>query len=99
MSFPSKTPKAGKRIIGSKLVNPIGNASVTHHNAINTAIAAVIVISGLPGAKSKNEIIPANSSTPKMMTLYFIPLFDPSSFILVEHHSMMQRLKYLFPKR
>jgi hypothetical protein len=44
--------KYGKRIMGNKLVTPMGNASVTHHNAITTAIAAVIT-PGLPGTKSR----------------------------------------------
>jgi hypothetical protein len=56
--FSIKTPNMGKRIMGNKLVTPMGNASVTHHNAITTAIAAVMVTPGLPGTKSRKNTIP-----------------------------------------
>jgi hypothetical protein len=57
-----------KWIMGNKLVTPMGNASVTHHNAITTAIAAVIVTPGLPGTKSRKNTIPRKMSIPKTKT-------------------------------
>ncbi len=41
MVFPSNTPNAGKSKMGRREVTPMGNASVTHHKAISTAMAAV----------------------------------------------------------
>jgi hypothetical protein len=60
----------GKRIMGNKLVTPMGNASVTHHNAITTAIAAVMVTPGLPGTKSRKNTIPRKMSIPKTKNSY-----------------------------
>jgi len=49
-------PKAGKRIRGIKAVTARGMVSVIHHTAMRNAIAAVYVISGWPGERSKNKI-------------------------------------------
>jgi hypothetical protein len=50
----------------------MGNASVTHHNAITTAIAAVIVTPGLPGTKSRKNTIQKMSipKTKKYLTRF-----------------------------
>jgi hypothetical protein len=59
LKYPSKH-QIWEKDNGNKLVTPMGNASVTHHNAITTAIAAVIVTPGLPGTKSRKNTIPKN---------------------------------------
>jgi hypothetical protein len=64
--FPSKH-QIWEKNNGNKLVTPMGNASVTHHNA-TTAIAAVIVTPGLPGTKSRKNTIPRKMSIPKIKT-------------------------------